>query len=853
MRRWALGLAASLFLGAFLSLGALAEDGSDRRPFAPEGTPADYMPARAFDLLHVKAEVTLDWDQRSVAGTATNVLTPLPAGLDEITLHAAGLLVSEVRLVSERRTLAFRLDEAAQTLTADLGRRFEPGERLEVAITYRAEPLAGLYFVGPDDAFPDKPKQIWSQGESTFNRYWIPTWDHPNDKATSELVVTVPAPLTAVSNGRLVAERSDRDGWRTFHWTMEQPHATYLISVLAGELVRLEDSWQDIPLAYWVPPGREVEGRRSFSETPRMMTFFSDITGHRYPYVKYDQTCAVDFLWGGMENITATTQSLATLHDERAALDYSSRGLVAHELAHQWFGNWVTTRHWRDAWLNEGFATYFETLYRLEAEGEEGFAWRLDELAQRYFEEDDEEYRRPIVTRRYPFPMAMFDAHLYQKGARVLHMVRDLTGEAGWRAAIAEYLERHQDGSVTTADFQAAVEETTGVSLGALFETYVYGAGHPEISLSWEYVPARGEADEPGEVLVDVAQQGSRLRYPVELMAIFEDGRQESVRRQLLDREQQLLRFPAGERPATVVFDPHGTLLAEINPLQTLEEWILQLDQAPFAAQLRAARALSERRGAAVEALERLIDSRRSFRLRKVAADSLGTIGTRAAYQALDEALRAPESAVRAAAFDALGDLTVRDELADEILPQLEGALRSDPSYRVRAAAARSLGKLRAERKAAIALLRSALTQESYREVIRRAALAGLARQQDRDSWEVILTLARYGAPPASRKAALAALAELAEGREKRQQEVFALLRDVLGDRRDLRARISAAETLPKLGKPEALPLLDGITASALDPQLRRAAIASAWKLRQQTKGADDDTRSTTSRKKRRP
>jgi aminopeptidase N len=477
-------LAASLLL----TLATVAAGFSAPRSFAPEGTPVHYMPTRQYDLQHLRLDLTFDWDAKSVAGTATHTLAPLLPGVDSLVFNAAGLDVRKIRVNGAERP--FSLDPQAETLTVKLDRGYGPQDRLEVAIDYSARPEAGLYFVGPDAGYPRKPRQIYSQGETDLNRHWFPTWDYPNDRTTTEMIATVKRPLAVVSNGKLLEVTDRPDGRRAYHWRMDVPHTTYLVSVAIGDFTKVTDTWRGIPVEYHVPPGTdEATTRRSFGDTPKILEFYSQATGHPYPYAKYAQSAVIDYMWGGMENISATTQTARTLHDARAEADSPSEGLVAHETAHQWFGDLLTCEDWSNTWLNEGFADYFTALYKRSAHGDDEFAWEIDDFRRSYLGEVERDYRRPIVDRRYADPIDMFDSHSYGKGALVLHTLHYLLGEEGWSKGIRAYVDRFAGQTVTTPDFQNAVETATGVSLGPLFEQYVYGTGHPELKVKWDYQP----------------------------------------------------------------------------------------------------------------------------------------------------------------------------------------------------------------------------------------------------------------------------------------------------------------------------------------------------------------------------
>ncbi|HEX6203873.1 MAG TPA: M1 family metallopeptidase, partial [Thermoanaerobaculia bacterium] len=733
--------AAVLVFAAAAAFAALAAPpaAAARRPFAPPGTAPVYMPARTYDLLHRQLDLAFDWQGRRVSGTAVNRLTPLLPGTRHVDLHAVGLAIERVTVNGVEAVWEERPGDG--TLRVDLGRAVAPPEEVEVAVTYSARPRAGLYFVGGEPEYPDKPAQVWSQGESEFNRHWFPSWDHPNDRATTEAAYTVPAGWRAIGNGRLVGVDELPDGRRTFRWAIDQPHVNYLVSIVAGELVEVEDTpWQGVPIVHYVPAGYEDEARRSFGKTPEMMRLFADLTGVPYPYDKYAQTTAVDFIWGGMENVSATTQTIDTLHDERAATDVSSDGLVAHELAHQWFGDLVTCRTWAHCWLNEGFATYFTGIWREHAEGPDDFAWEVWGWRDDYFAEDARVYRRPIVTHRYPFPMALFDRHLYDKGALVLHMVRDWTGDAGWWRGIGEYLDRHADQTVVTAQFQTAMEEATGVPLGALFDRYVHGAGHPELTVSWGWDADRGMVRLDVEQTQEITAETGLFEYPVEVALVAADGTTTSHEIRIEPRREQSRWVSAAARPETVVFDPRGVFLAEVDFAKPAAEWAAQLAAGgPLASRLTAIRALGELAGdEAVAALGRAAAGEPFWGARAEAAKALAAIRTGPALAALEPALDDRESKVRREAVEALGAFALGADEADRqrLLARLESTLGSDRSYYARAAAARALGRFAADREVAVPLLVRALGQESHRQVVRAAAIESLARLDPDRAWE---------------------------------------------------------------------------------------------------------------------
>ncbi|HEY4562881.1 MAG TPA: M1 family aminopeptidase, partial [Thermoanaerobaculia bacterium] len=528
---------------------------------------------------------------------------------------------------------------------------------------------------------------------------------------------------------------------------------------------RVADTWRGIPVEYYVPPGTdEATARRSFGTTPKILEFFSQVTGRPYPYAKYAQSAVVDFMWGGEENISATTQTASTLHDARAETDHPSEGLVAHEAAHQWFGDLITCEDWSNAWLNEGFADYFTALYLRHAHGEDAFALEVDDLRNAYLREAERSYQRPIVTRRYADPIDMFDRHTYEKGALVLHLIHHLLGEEGWSRGIHAYVERFAGQTVTTADLQDALERATGVSLGAVFDQYVYGAGHPALKVKWDYQP------ETRQVHLEIrqTQKTGLFSFPLEVALI---GERETVVRRVpvAARDFQDLYLPSDERPRTVALDPDGWILKTVDFAKPAAEWVIQLTASqPLPAKLEAIRALGDLGGdEAVAALGRALREEPFYGARQEAARALGKIQKDAALEALRAGLADKDSRVRSRALESLGSFSEHAEL----IPLLRHALETDDSYAARGAAATALGSFEKHRDQVVPILLAALDQGSYRETVRGSAIKALAELDSGRAWEPAQRLARYGAPIASRAEALDALVTIAKHDRHRHDE----------------------------------------------------------------------------------
>ena len=365
------------------------------REFAFPGTRARWAPDRVVNIRHLALELAVDPSKRSVAGTVTLRATVIAAGTRTIELDAVELTIDHITV--DGAAAAFRHD--GKKLRVELPAPTRAGAELVIAVAYRGSPRRGLYFIAPDEAYPHKPVQVWSQGQDEDSRYWFPCFDAPHEKATSEVTVTVPAALFAISNGTLVSDRTDGDH-RTLHWRLDVPHSCYLITLAIGDFVTIETRWRDVPVVYYAERGRQAAAERTLARTPEMLELFSTRFGVPYPYPRYAQVFVADFIFGGMENTSATTLTDTLLLDERAAIDHDADALVAHELAHQWFGDLVTCRDWGEGWLNEGFATYSEYLWREHREGRDAADLELDEWAEMYFGEDSGRYRRDRKSTR---------------------------------------------------------------------------------------------------------------------------------------------------------------------------------------------------------------------------------------------------------------------------------------------------------------------------------------------------------------------------------------------------------------------------------------------------------------------
>ncbi|MFQ6070781.1 MAG: M1 family metallopeptidase, partial [Candidatus Aminicenantales bacterium] len=392
--------------------------------------PLQWERSRTFDAQHYLIKINLNIEQKSFSGETTIILSSLKDNLKRIELDAEDFKVERV-INKWGQPLSFEQKE--KKLTIDLDRSYGFGETLALTIFYQSDPQAhqtaekkkGLRFY---QATSEHPALVASDSWPDGVHHWFPCYDFPNDKVTDEIIATVKEPNKVVSNGRLLkVVRNPGEGTVSYHWLQNKPHSTYLIFLAAAPYRVLRDRYQNIPINYWVFPQHVQDALRSYQKTPQMMEFFIKTFGTPYPWAKYDQV-SVPF-GGGAESTSATAMTYRIIHDEKAEKDFSSIGIVSHELAHQWWGDLITLRSWEHAWLNESFATYCDYLYWNYDRGPEEGAVNLLNKKNSYLQEAKNEYIRPIVTNHYHAPQDLFDAHSYPKGACVLHMLRFILGD----------------------------------------------------------------------------------------------------------------------------------------------------------------------------------------------------------------------------------------------------------------------------------------------------------------------------------------------------------------------------------------------------------------------------------------
>lgn len=767
----------------------------------------------------MKLEISLDLEKKSVHGKSTLTLTSLIDELRRVDLDAVEMSIIAVKDSSGRE---LRFDYTGDKLLIYLNSPVAENDNLTVNVDYSATPRRGLYFVGPDDAYPAKPVQVYSHGEEMNNRYWFPCYDFPNDRMTSEAIVTVPSKFTVISNGKLVGVSEDKGkGTRTYQWLQEIPHVTYLVSIAVGEFVELRDKWGSIPVLYYVDKRCENDAMRSFKKTPKMIEFYSKIFGLPYPYAKYSQVAVADFVTGAQENISATTATDEILHNERAHLDYSCDYLVAHELVHQWFGDLVTCKDWPHIWLNETFATYFEFLFLEHDSGQNEHDAHIIEYYDRYLDEVKEKYRRPVVTRTYHEPAELFDRHTYEKGSFVMRTLRYTLGDNQFWKAIQTYVQKYRERVVETSDFKSTIEEVTGQSMDLFFEQWLYKPGHPELAIKLDW----NEEQKKLTLTVDQTQDTSNgtpiFQFPAEIHIGDEQG--DAKHMVNISQRRHTFDFSLKRKPLSVVFDPEHWILKTIrfDKPQGMLLYELKNGETNWV-RLWAAQTLTKFVNTEViQALKEAILHDQFWMVQAEAAKTLGAMGTEAALDALLEVVSVKHPKARRAVVRALGEF--RSERAAEALLT---TLTKDESYYVEAESARSLGKTKSV-KAFDALVNAFKTKESYRDVIKSLALEGLTELKDIRAIPVILEGTKYGLNFRVRETAAKMLGKIGASNQIAFEPLIELLRD-----KSLHIRIAAASALRDLHDPRALPELERTLEADVEPDVRKAVRRTIFVIR---------------------
>lgn len=768
--------------------------------FEPLRTAGD----RPIDIQHIKLELAVDLKKRTVEGKATLNFRTMRE-LRSFELDAVEFEVTATKLQrGQGEAVAVKPRHDGRKLAVDLGQSWQPDTPGMLEVTYRVrQPRDGLFFFGPTPTEPEVPWMVWSQGEAITNRYWFPSLDHPAQRQSTELIVTVESGFEVISNGKLLSRKVNPDKSETFHWKQELPHVSYLVTLVVGQFETVKEDWRGKEVLYHVPKGRGEAIARTFGRTRQMLDFFVRRFGIDYPWERYAQVVVEQFSSGGMENTGATTLTDRALHDERAFLDSDADLLIAHELAHQWWGDLVTCRDWAHLWLNEGFATFSEVIWTEHAKGADEGAYLLVQKARSAIAGGKE---RPIVDRRYPAPRLMFDARAYPKGAWVLQMLRHRLGETQFWKAIQSYGTEHRLQSVETHDLRRVLEKVSGHTLERFFYDWTERPGNPVV----EVKPSYDAQAKQLQLTIKQTQTSEPFHFPLKLVVNSEGAGQPSTLTVPVREREHTVTIPLADRPIGIWVDPEQAVLAEWKEEFGRDLLAEQLKCGPVVCRIRAAEQLGKSKlPADRDLLVAALINESFWGVAVEIANALGQSGGEVCRDALIGGLQHKHPKVRRAAAANLGKFRNDTHAAEA----LRGLLKQgDPSYFVEAAAIDSYAKL--GQADAVNVLLPWLARASHNEVLRIAALTGLAETKQPEVIDTLIQWTKRGRPRLTRIAALGALGNLAVSitptSEQQKTMVQAITACIEGETPPVRRAAVAA--LRDFGR-SALPTIDTLEA----------------------------------------
>ncbi len=794
------------------------------RPFAEPGLTPNYGPDRAFEMLKITLDLEIDPEAKTLNGLAVLNVGPTVSGFGVVELDFDEVQVESVTF-----------SESDVSWSHDDGKLLVSGikDQGDIEVKYKARPRRGLYFVGPCEAHPDRRHQAWSQCQDADGHFFFPCIDHPSCKVSMTIHVTAPGKFTVVSNGERAGVESLESGWKRWSWEQEQPIPAYLVTVVVEELEIVEDIFCELPLRYLVPIGTGEEWtRRVFGRTPQMIDCFEQQFGVSYPWPRYDQVIVDDFIFGGMENVAATTLTRMTLTGERAQHEWVSDVLIAHELAHQWFGDLVTCRDWSQGWLNEGWATYSEAIWANYIDGREEAIYSMWETANDFFVESDTRYSRAIVTYMFREPIDMFDRHLYEKAGCVVHTLRNELGDDAFWPAVTSYLNEFAHQTVHTYDFQSSLERSTGRNLDWFFNQWIHSPGFPELGIKLS------ENNGSLEVTVTQTQSGKGVpsAYRFELELHLAGAETTSVTLSVRERSRTFV-VPVPEGLSYIAVDPGFSFLSRMK-IDAPAKWHIaamsdhQLESPTV--RIRAGEALArQNRPDGTLAIGTALAGEPHWGVRKAHYTSLARTRSEQSMGILLSALETEkEPRARLALVRGLGQF--RDERVwSALLPM---AVDGDLSLYAEAEAGAILGRHRAPK--AIEAAEALLSKDSWAEALRCGGVRCLGAMRDPIHLDRIVDFSTAKFPQGLRSVAAGALGQLAH--EVPECRLLAVERlNELAESGPFRVKLAAVSAIGRVRDPSSIGVLQRLHQSAADGRTMRMAWEALVKVRA-GRGSDD-------------
>lgn len=542
------------------------------------------------DLVHTKLDVKFDYAKAWMYGKEWLTLKPHFYPTDSLTLDAKGMDIKEIAVIKGTSKSPLKFNYDGWQLKINLDKTYKAGESYTIYIDYTSKPnevkvkgsaaindAKGLYFINPTGEDKDKPTQIWTQGETEGSSVWMPTIDKPNQKTTAEIYMTVPAKYVTLSNGLLKSQTKNADGTRTDYWKMDLPHSPYLFFMGVGDFAIIKDSYKGKEVSYYVEKEQAPYAKGVFGFTPEMMKFFSEKLGVEYPWQKYNQIVGRDYVSGAMENTTATLHQESAYQNARQLTDGNSwETVIAHELFHQWFGDLVTTESWSNLTVNESMADYSQTLWMEYKHGKDaGDAENQEGLSQ--YLSNPEEAEKNLVRFKYSDKEDMFDLVSYQKGGRVLNMLRNYVGDDAFFKSLNNYLTVNKFKNGEATQLRLAFEEITGQDLNWFWNQWYFGNGHPVLKIDYKY------DDTKGKVLVIIEQtQATGKIFKLPFAIDIYNGAKKIRQNVWAENRIDTFTFSYTKRPDLVNVDGDKVLLCEKTDNKTAENYIHQIKYAPL-------------------------------------------------------------------------------------------------------------------------------------------------------------------------------------------------------------------------------------------------------------------------------
>ncbi|MGI4761277.1 MAG: M1 family metallopeptidase [Janthinobacterium lividum] len=736
-------LLAALLPGCLL----LAGTAQAQAPTTPTAAPnAPYQPSatKTNDLVHTKLAVRFDYAKRYLYGQEWVTLKPHAYATDTLRLDAQGMDIKTVALMNGASQQPLKYDYPDKNnLRINLGKVFKPGEQYVVYIEYTAKPdelqvqgsqaitdAKGLYFINPDSAVKGKPVQIWTQGETQSSSAWFPTIDRPNQKTTEEIAMTVPAKYTTLSNGQLVSQVPAGPGLRTDTWKMDLPHSPYLFMMAVGDFKVYKDTWRGKDVTYYLEPKYAPFAKQIFGNTPDMLEFFSQRLGVEFPWNKYAQIVARDYVSGAMENTSATLHGEQVQMDGRELLDreYSSESVIAHELFHQWFGDYVTAESWSNITVNESMADFSEALYAQHKYGQDAADAHNYRYVQSYLR-SPRDAAKNLVRFHYNNKEDVFDLVSYQKGGAIVQMLRTYLGDDVFFAGLQKYLTDNKFSNGEAHQMRLAMEAVSGQDLNWFYNQWYYGAGHPVVSIDYGW----NAGTKTQSVTIKQTQPGTVFRLPLAI-DYYVNGKPQRQRVTLTEASQTFT-MPLAARPELVNVDAEKFTLWQKTDNKPLSESLYQYSHAPLYVDRRealtaAVDAQTTNPAARAVVLAALKDKFYGLRIGAIQGLKLDNkdVAKAAAPTLRQLASSETENHVRAAALVALAQL--KDKKDEKIVASALGS----QSYEVQGASLEALGEFNPS-----AALARAKTFEND-EHLAPAVLGVYAEQGGTEQWNYIRT-----------------------------------------------------------------------------------------------------------------